>query len=217
MTLWMKKVTLNASLYTRLQKERSLSKGKTVKYPVVRSEIRTFSFDGRSTFWSQDNVFLNKVPIRVIVGLIRSTNYNGSLTTYPYAYEKLGVTKVRQLVDGEIYPNRTLSLTGNTKAEDLIGYDCFLTASGAYTHHRVPLLQPDDWGQGKNCTLFMFNNAAGDEDSGHTRSPRKTGNVRYEIEFRAALNYNVTVVIWSEYENIFEIDQFGGIIYNINS
>ena len=215
-TLWMKKVTLNASLYTRLQKERSLSRGKTVKYPVVRSEIRTFSFDGRSTFWSEDNVFLNKVPIRVIVGLIRSANYNGSLPTYPYAYEKLGVTKVRQLVDGEIYPNRDLTLTGDTKAEDLVGYDRFLTASGAYTHHRVPLLQPDDWGQGKNCTLFMFNNAAGDVDSGQTRSPRKTGNVRYEIEFRAALNTNITVVIWSEYENIFEIDQFGGIIYNIN-
>ena len=216
-TLWMKKVTLNASLYTRLQKERSLSKRKTVKYPVVRSEIRTFSFDGRSTFWSQDNVFLNKVPIRVIVGLIRSAYYNGSLQTYPYAYKKLGVTEVCQLVDGKIYPYRALSLTGNTKAEDLIGYDRFLTASGAYTHHRVPLLQSDDWGQGKNCTLFMFNNAAEDVDSGHTRSPRKTGNVRYEIEFRAALNYNVTVVIWSEYENIFEIDQFGGIIYNINS
>ena len=215
-TLWMKKVTLNASLYTRLQKERTLSRGKTVKYPVVRSEIRTFSFDGRSTYWSEDNVFLNKVPIRVIVGLIRSANYNGSLPTYPFAYEKLGVTKVRQLVDGEIYPTRDLSLTGDSQAEDLVGYDRFLTASGAYTHHRVPMLQPSDWGQGNNCTLFMFNNAAGDVDSGLTRSPRKTGNVRYEIEFAAALNVNITVVIWSEYENIFEIDQFGGIIYNIN-
>ena len=57
----------------------------------------------------------------------------------------------------------------------------------------------------------------GDVDSGHSRSPRKSGNVRYEIEFRAALNYNVTIVIWSEYENIYEIDQFGGIIYSINS
>ena len=38
-TLWMKKVTLNASVYARLQKERSLSKTKKVCYPVVRSEI----------------------------------------------------------------------------------------------------------------------------------------------------------------------------------
>ena len=216
-TLWMKKVTLNASLYTRLQKERTLNRGKTVKYPIVRSEIRTFSFDGASTTWSQDNVFLNKVPIRVMIGLIRSTNYNGSLTTYPFAYEQMGVTKVLQLVDGEAYPYRALSLVGDATVNDLVGYDRFLTASGAYKHHKVPLLQPTDWGYEKNCTLFMFNNAAGDVDSGHARSPRKTGNVRYEIEFRAALNYNVTIVVWSEYENVYEIDQFGGIIYSINS
>ena len=42
-TLWMKKDTLNASVYARLQKERSLSKTKKVRYPVVRSEIRTYS------------------------------------------------------------------------------------------------------------------------------------------------------------------------------
>ena len=48
-TLWMKIVTLNASVYSRLQKERSLSKTKKVRYPVVRSEIRTYSFDGNST------------------------------------------------------------------------------------------------------------------------------------------------------------------------
>ena len=55
-TLWMKKVTLNASVYSRLQKERTLSKIKKVRYPVVRGEIRTNSLDGNSTRWSQDNV-----------------------------------------------------------------------------------------------------------------------------------------------------------------
>ena len=48
-TLCMIKVTLNASVYSRLQKERTLSKTKKVRYPVVRSEIRTYSFDGNST------------------------------------------------------------------------------------------------------------------------------------------------------------------------
>lgn len=50
-TLWMVKVTLNASVYARLQKERALSKTKRVKYPVVRSKIRTFPFEGKSTRW----------------------------------------------------------------------------------------------------------------------------------------------------------------------
>ena len=127
----MKKVTLNAFVYARLQKERTLSKTKKVQYPVVCSEIRTYSFDGNSTRWEQDNVFLNKVPIKVIISLIHSTNYNDSLQHYPYAYEKFRVTRVRQTIDGEEYPNRALELTGNSAAEDLVGYDRFVTASGA--------------------------------------------------------------------------------------
>ena len=91
-TLWMKKVTLNASVYSRLLKERTLSKTKKVQYPVFRSEIRTYSFDGNSTRWSQANVFLNKVHHKVIIGLMNSTNYNGSLKYYPHAHETFGVT-----------------------------------------------------------------------------------------------------------------------------
>ena len=62
---------------------------------------------------------------------MHSTNYNGSLQHYPYAYEKFGVTAVRQQIDGEEYPYRALELTGSSSSEDLVGYDRFLTASGA--------------------------------------------------------------------------------------
>ena len=215
-TLHMLKVTLNASVYTRLQKERALSKTKRVKYPVVRSEIRTFSFDGKSTRWEQDNVFVGRVPDRVVLGLVKSKNYNGDLTCYPFAYEKFGVTRVRQSVDGEEYPYRSLEMAGNTQAEDLLGYNRLLTAIGAHKQHKPTMILPSDWGQGKNCTLYVFNNVPGDADDPHYRNPRQTGNVRYEIDFQAAVDHNITVVIWSEYENLYEIDQFGGILYSLN-
>ena len=203
----MKKVTLNASVYIRLQKERSLGKTKKVQYSVVRSEIRTYSFDGNSTRWEQDNVFVNRVSSKVIIGLIYSTSYNGSLQHYRFAYQKFGMTRVRQTIDGEEYPYRSLELTGNTKADELVGYDRLLTASGAYKHHKIPMMRPGDWGQGKNCTLFMFNNVPGNAEDPEYRNPRLTGNFRYETDFRAAVGHNITVVIWSEYENIYKIDQ----------
>ena len=55
-TLLMRKVTLNVSVYVRLQKERQLGK-EIVRYPVVGSEIRTFSFDGRTTQWDKTMFF----------------------------------------------------------------------------------------------------------------------------------------------------------------
>ena len=74
----MRKVTLNASVYVRLQKERQMLK-KIVRYPVVRSEIRTFSFDGRATQWEKDNVFVGRFSDRVMVGLLHSNAFNGDL------------------------------------------------------------------------------------------------------------------------------------------
>ena len=55
----------------------------------------------------------------------------------------------------------------------------------------------------------MFNNAPGDADDPSYRNPKLTRNVSYEIDFRANVGNNVTVVIWSEYENVYEIDQWG--------
>ena len=185
-TLLMRKVTLNASVYVRLQKERQLSK-KIVRYPVVRSEIRTFSFDGRTTQWEQDNVFVGRFPDRAMVGLLHSNAFNGDLERNPFAFQKFGVTQVRQSLNGEEYPYRTLQLTGTEAYEDLLGYDRFLQAMGAYNENKIPMLLPSDWGQGKNCTLFLFNNVpSGKADDPQYRNPRQSGNVRLVIDFAAA-------------------------------
>ena len=63
----------------------------------------------------------------------------------------------------------------------------------------------------------MFSNVPGDADDPEYRNPRLTGNVRYETDFWAVVGHNITVVIWSEYENIYEIDQWGGILDSVNS
>ena len=153
----MRKVTLNASVYVRLQKERQFVK-QPVCYPVVGSEIRTFFFDGRSTQWEQDNVFVGRFPDRVLVGLLHSDAFNGNLQRNPYAFQKFGVTQMQQSLNGEEYPSRTLELIGDEDYKDLLGYNRFLSAMGAYTEDKIPMLLPGDWGQDKNCILFMFNN-----------------------------------------------------------
>ena len=88
---------------------------------------------------------------------------------------------------------------------------------GAYNENRISMLLPSDWGKGKNCRLFMFNNApSGKADDPQYRSPHQSGNVRLVIDFAAAVNHNITVLVWSEYENVYEINHLGGTKYNIN-
>ena len=57
------------------------------------------------------------------------------------------------------------------------------------------MLQPEDWGEGKTSTLFLFNNVpSGYADDPSHRNPQQSGNVRYKLNFAAATTHNITVL-----------------------
>lgn len=217
-TLVVPKMTLNASVYAKLQAERSLSK-KTVKYPVVRNSIRTFSIPTGYATWEQDNVFLGKVPDRVVLALVHSTAFNGAFYRYPFAFELFGLQSVRQLINSEEYPYKTLKFSttaNNRRSLDAVGYDRLLQAMGCEREDKDPMIKPDEWGYGKTCNLLMFNNVpSGYADDPQHRNPQQTGNVKYELAFEAATTHPITVIIYSEFENTLDVDYMGGIQYNL--
>ena len=116
-TLHLCRLSLNPDIYSSLEGERKFRK-EVVKYPVVRDQIRSFTFNGATTVWTQDNLFLNRVPQRMIVGILDSMAFNGNKEKYPFAFQSKGVTSVRQFIEGEEYPYVTLELTGNTALND---------------------------------------------------------------------------------------------------
>ena len=113
-TLLMRKVTFNSSVYVRLQQVKS------APFPSMAEPP-----SGNKT------LFVGRFPDRVMVGLLHSDTFNGDLQRYPYASEKFGITQVRQSLNGEEYPYRILELTEDQAYEDLLRYDRFLMAMGA--------------------------------------------------------------------------------------
>ena len=212
-TLHLCRLSLNPDVYSSLEGERKFRK-QVVKYPVVRDQIRTFTFNGATTMWQQDNLFLNRVPQRMIVGILDSTAFNGNKEKYPFAFQSKGVTSVRQFIEGEEYPYVTLEMAGNDTLKDLEGYRRFLSAAGAVSKHREFMVKPGDWGHNKNCTLFMWNNVPSGDADGPKLNPKQTGNLRLEIKFRAALNANITILVWGEFESTIYIDHLGAVTYD---
>ena len=184
-------------------------------YPVVRSEIRTFSIPTGTTRWQQDNVFLKRLPDRVLIAVMRSDAFNGTLDRYPFAYKRNGIILVKQMVNGEEYPYKTtlkLSTTANQfNATDLKGYARLMNAMSMRKESFLPMIRPSNWGQGKSCTVFLLNNIPGDiPNRPDVRTPPQTGHTRYEIEFNGATGTNFTVIIWREEENVFEVNHLVG-------
>ena len=102
-TFYQCRLSLNPDVYASLESQRKLQK-QVVKYPVVRDQIRTFTFNGATKVWMEDNLFLGKVPQRMIVGILDSTAFNDTKEKYPFAFQSKGVTSVRQYIEGEEYP-----------------------------------------------------------------------------------------------------------------
>ena len=204
---------LNETVFMNLSAKRE--DGEVAVYPTVRSEIRTFSMDGALTRFDIPNLFQNRVPDRMIVGLVDSRAFNGAVTRDPFCFQKFQLTSIKQIVKGEEYPYETLQLVGNNSSKDLLGYFRFLLASGVVCKMKGNMVEQDDWGQGKGCTLFMFDNvASGCADSANL-NPRQSGDLQLKLEFRAAPGSNITVIVYGEFENLIEIDKNRAVLYDI--
>ena len=68
---------------------------------MVRSEIRTFSTQANLTHFDIPNLFQNRIPDRLIVGLLDSRAFNGDVTREPFCFQKFGLSSIRQIVRGE--------------------------------------------------------------------------------------------------------------------
>ena len=92
----------------------------------------------------EDNVFLGRVPQRMIVGILDSTAFNGTKEKYSFSFQSKGVTSVEQYIEGEEYPYATLEFAGNNTLKDLEGYRRFLLATGAVSKHREFMVKQGD-------------------------------------------------------------------------
>ena len=205
---------LNETMYRHLSVQRHNDK-QMATYPTVRSEIRTFSMQGNLTRFDIPNLFQNRVPDRLIAALVDSRAFNGDVTRDPFCFQKFGLSSIRQIVRGEEYPYETLQLVHNTAARDNLGYFRFLQASGAWCKKKGNVVELGDLGQGKNCTLYMFDNVANGCADSQRLNPKQTGDLQLALEFGAAPNTNITVLVYGEFENLLEIDSNGAVLYDI--
>ena len=72
-----------------------------------------------------------------------------------------------------------------------------------------------DLGQGKNCTLYMFDNVANGCADSQRLNPKETGDLQLALEFGAASNTNITVLVYGEFENLLEIDSNEAVLDDI--
>ena len=212
--LYLCQVKVSPSVYRELMSNMDSGR-RVVRYPTVRSESRTYNIQQNIRHYEINNPFQNRLPNMVVVGLVRSDAFNGSAVRYPFTSKACNLTSIKQIVNGEIYPYEPLVLLHDNDSKDMRGYRQFVQATGSLCKSRGNMVRAEDWGFGKHCTLFVFENAANGCLNSPVLNPKLSENLRLVLDFGADPGVNLTAIVYGEFENLMEVDSNKTVQYDV--
>lgn len=203
------------TLLPSLERELALKQTKSpVSYPLVRGEMRTYTLGTNDRNLEINNPFNDRIPNLVVIGMVTSNAYNGTVTSQPFRFQTFNLSSIQQFVRGEAYPYQTLELKHDANDRDILGYWRFAEATGSLNGKRNMML-PEEWGRGKGGTLFAFDNTANGLLNSAVLNPKLNGELRYVLNFGAVPGSNATVLVYGEFEELLEIDSNRVVLYNL--
>ena len=200
--LFVRKLKITPSLC--LAHERILQQ-KTAKYPITRVECKVIHLPQGQKSFTHDNLFLGQLPKIIVLGIVDNRAFNGDISLNPYNFQHCNFNYLAVHLDGQQVPWAPLqpsfsgssyirafytqftggdgisSDTGNT-----IGREQFVNGHALYCFDLTPDLS-SSWG--------------------HHFSVTKSGNLRLELAFEVALSITGNVLVYSEFDNVIEIDK----------
>jgi hypothetical protein len=208
-TLYIRKVKLNPSV--QLAHLKALEKT-TAKYPVRRIETKTFSVSAGEFQAKQPNLFLGQRPVRLVIGIVDNDAYAGSGGKSPFNFKGFDMNFVAVYVDGVQIPTKAYEPNFKVKGGCMRSYlSLFQGTQKLGLDHGNNISRCDYVGDGFALHVIDL---TPDTNDGAQLQLRKKGSLGLEIHFGTALPNTVNVIVYSEFENMIEIDRNRRVLYD---
>jgi hypothetical protein len=174
------------------------------KYPYKRVEMSNFTISAGLYQKCIENMFLNRVPSRIIFGFCKNSAFSGTLSENCFNFEHFNVSQLALSVNGKIvgstpykldFPNENYILpyifsflnSGNNLVDDgySVGRSGYKDGFCLYAYDLTPDLSANE----------------------AYASPQTMGTVRLEINFAAPLPCVVNLIVHSETPDVMLIDR----------
>ena len=199
-SLFVRKLKLNPAV--GLAHEKTLLKA-TAKYPIKRVVIKTFSIPTGNFGIIQDNLFLSQTPTRLVMGVVRTSAFNGSYTENPFNFQNYDINFVSLYLDGKAVPAKPL--TPNFAGRAYVrSYHSLMSSLGLNHKNEACDISYTDYASG--YTLFGFDLSPSMLD-GNQFELLKSGALRLEIKFGTPLPHPATVIVYGELDAMIQIDR----------
>lgn len=200
--LFVRKVTPSPDVLIAHEKSINTS---TFKYPIRRTECRSYSIAANLCDVLLDNVFLGPIPCFVLIGIVNSDAKTGNMRRNPFMFEHRKLNYLTLHVDGVQYP--AIPLQPNFGSSQWVrAYQQFFLATGQYYGTDGIDITYSEYNNG--YTLYAFDLTA-DQSAldGEHFSLARNGAIRISMKFEDALNTPINIIVFAVFQNIIEIDK----------
>ena len=182
---------------------------KHLKYPVRKIEMNFFTKGASRNDISETNLVTGVLPRKVIIGLVSSLAFSGSLHENPFNFQPFAIRNIILRKNGQSVPFEQIDVNVD---DNLVmqGYMALLQSTGRLFKNSSMDITLENFKNGH--TLFGFD-IAPDESSGNNFELQEEGRLSLEIKLARALQNSVTIIVYLEYDAVIEIDKDRNVYY----
>jgi hypothetical protein len=200
-TLLIRKVRLSPSVL--LAHAAALEKA-PARYPVTRVDVKTVSITAGLRDQSIPSLHLGQIPKRIVIGFVTNEALNGSYRHNPFHFQSFDLNYLCLYVDSQQIPAQPLTpdFQGGNYIE---AYNTLFSGSGIHWRDEGNDITYTDYGSG--YALYCFD-LTSDLSAHQTHwNLQKSGCVRLEVRFNQPLAVPINCIVYSEFNNLIEIDK----------
>jgi len=178
----------------------------TAKYPMSRSLVKAFNVNSGSNDITIDNAISGQLPRRVFLAMVSNDAFNGNFIKNPFRFQHFNLNYLAFYIDGTQYPQTAMKpdFVNNLFVRE---YLSLFEASNQINTDSTIDWSLNEWANGN--TIFGCNFAPDLSDDcnrmGYVNSIRK-GSMRIDLKFSTSLTETITVLLYSEFDNLLEIN-----------
>lgn len=172
------------------------------KYPLRRINMKFFTRgQGRSDL-SEPNLHKGELPRRVVIGMVSSKAFNGSLHANPLHFKDYNLKYIQLKKNGTPLPFKEIELDYTNDLTSL-GYLSLFHGTGRLFKDQKLDITPDMYQNGYSLYAFDLSQDGNDSNA----SLIETGELSLIIKLGDALPETAVIVVYLEHEGIIEIDK----------
>lgn len=179
-------------------------------YDLTQTVIKSYTIAAGASDLVRSNLFLGKIPNRIIICLVNNTAFNGSSQENPFNFQHNNLSYLQLSVDEQNIPSQALTpdFPRNLYARSFSSLFNALNLMGDNTGNCINY---DNYKNGN--VIFMFDLTNDHQANSPNLSISKNGSMRLVLKFSTPLNVIQNIVLIGEFENQFLINHERQVTY----